>query len=512
VSFEVPAAFWALGSLALLILFSLWRQAAARTTVPSLVLWKRIPERNPPIRALRRPRWRLDLLVQALAVAFAVAGLAAPFVLADRPKARRIGIVIDTSARMLGGGRLEKAKAEVRALLDGNLSGDRVSVYAASPSPRKLDLEEVREVHAHVDLAPLIAAARQETERVLVFTDRPVEGAHARLLGGPADNAGIVAFTAADDEVFVRVVRHGAPRPLRIRLAAGELRVEEALPAGKDAWFRRGDYSKAPRVDVSIVPGDGFPLDDAVAATRLEPGRPEVSLTGRAVPLLRRAFESIPGVSIREGPGRAKVSVGVDAPPGPADLRVRLHDPEAGESGSVAVAAHPLTAGLAGREREFGRVGELSPGFRSGEPFLTSGGRPAGVLKGSEIHLAVDLGREDSWATTPSFPIFWTNVMDFATKGAAAFAVIRTGRPYRLPGGDFLEHRAGDFEPGGRPVRTNLLDARESDLGGVERPLAWDPGAPEGREAERRRLGGIAAAAALACVLLAWFLQRRNDG
>ena len=78
-NFENPAALWALSSLALLVLFSLWRQAAARTVVPSVVLWKKIPERNPPIRALRRPKWRVELLLQALAIAAAVAALAGPF-------------------------------------------------------------------------------------------------------------------------------------------------------------------------------------------------------------------------------------------------------------------------------------------------------------------------------------------------------------------------------------------------------------------------------------------------
>ena len=67
-SFGSPGALWGLSTLLLLILFSLWRQASARVIVPSLLLWKQIPERNPPVRALKRPRWRLELLVQALAI------------------------------------------------------------------------------------------------------------------------------------------------------------------------------------------------------------------------------------------------------------------------------------------------------------------------------------------------------------------------------------------------------------------------------------------------------------
>src|SRR6185295_4600179 len=79
VKFETPAALWGLSSLLLLVLFSLWRQAAARVVVPSLLLWKKIPERNPPVRALRRPKWRLDLLLQAFAIAAAIGALAGPY-------------------------------------------------------------------------------------------------------------------------------------------------------------------------------------------------------------------------------------------------------------------------------------------------------------------------------------------------------------------------------------------------------------------------------------------------
>ena len=113
-TFETPAAFWALASLALLILFSLWRQAAARVTVPSLALWKKIPERNPPVRALRRPRWRFELLIQALAIAAAVAALAGPYRETSETQPLRVAIVLDGSARMRADGRLQIGRASCR--------------------------------------------------------------------------------------------------------------------------------------------------------------------------------------------------------------------------------------------------------------------------------------------------------------------------------------------------------------------------------------------------------------
>ncbi len=518
--FETPAAFWALASLALLVLFSLWRQAAARAVVPSLLLWKKIPERNPPVRALRRPRWRLDLLLQAAAIAAIVGGLAGPFLRSSRPKPRRVAIVFDTSARMLAGDRLERAKAEARALRDGPLSGDEVALYAAVPSPRRLGtIDEVRAVHAHVDLAPLVAAAREESGHVIVFSDRPVEGAHTRLLAAGAGNAGIVEFSAADGEVFARIANHGPARRVALRLAAGDRSHEEAreLPPGVSAWHRKDDFRAAGSVSLELDAPDGFALDNAAHAARLGPARTVVSVTGRHVPRLMDALGAVPGVAIRQDPGEAALAVGVADRPGPAPLRVWLHDPSPRfTEKAIEVARHPLTAGLEARAEEIGMagVGELPQTYREGEPLLSAGGRRIAAIRGPEVHVAVDLA-PGALPSTPSFPIFWANVIDFARKGTAGLAVVRTGKPFEHAGGTFLGHELGEFAlrlPGGeRRIRTSLLDPRESDTAGLERPLDWNPGERAGREPLRRALGGWAAAAALACALAAWMIQRRGE-
>jgi hypothetical protein len=519
IGFETPAAFWALSSLALLVLFSLWRQAAARATVPSLLLWRRIPERNPPMRALRRPRWRIDLLLQAAAAGAIVAGLAGPYLPSSRPKPRRVAIVLDTSARMLAGDRLEKAKAEARALLAGPLSGDATSLYAAVPSPRRLaSVDEARAVHARVDLVPLVAAARQEAEHVIVFSDGPVEGAHLRLLAGPADNAGIVELGVSEGEVFARLVNHGASRRATLRVAAGDRRFEEALdlPPGVSVWHRKMDLSGADSAGVELALSDGFPLDDRAFAYRLGSRRTVVSVVGRHVRRLIDALEAVPGVVLRQDSGESDVAVGVAERPGPAPLRVWLHDPSPRlTTEALEVGRHPLTAGLEARGAEIGTagVGELAAAYREGEPLLSAEGRRVAVARGGDFHLAADLGPR-GLPSTASFPIFWSNVIDFARKGGG-FAVLRTGKPFEHPGGTFLEHDLGEhvlrLPAGERRVFTSLLDPRESDTAGLERALDWEPADPAGREPVRRMLGGAAAAAALGCALLAWLIQRRSD-
>jgi hypothetical protein len=534
-TFESPGALWALTSLALLVIFSLWRQAAARTIVPSVGLWKKIPERNPPIRALRRPKWRVELLLQALAIAATVTALAGPFATTSKAKSRKVALVFDTSARMQAGGRIEKARTEARRLADGPLAGDELSIYAAVPAPARLKgIDEVRGIDAHVDLEPLLAAARQGAEHVIVFGDRPVAGTHGMLFGNPEGNSGITELTVTDDEVFVRLVHHGAPRKATIRLEWGSQKVEKPIDLPLDRWFHKGDFSKAGEVRVALEVADGFPLDDSVRATRLGSGRITVAVGGTGIPLLERALGSIPGVAIRRDGGEARLGVGVDAPPPKAPFSVWLHSPEGRfKPQAWDPPGHPLTEGLRTSELGQGGVGELPPEARAGVPLLVADGKRVAVLNGTVLHLSIDLAPQ-GWSSTPSFPIFWKNVVDFGLKGASAFAVVRTGRPFDLPpeasegvwappgalfslspSGRFLAYTRGEyvFRAAGveRSVEANLLDERESDTAGVTRPLDWDPSAPAGREFVRRGLAGWMAALALVLVMLAWVLQRRSD-
>ncbi len=507
-SFETPGAFWGLLALLLLALFSLWRQAAVRTTVPSLLLWKRIPERNPPIRALRRPAFRWDLLAYALAIASAVGALAGPFLVTDRLRPRRIGIVLDTSARMRE--RFDRLVERARELQRGPLAGDRVSYYAADPSPRRdADPGAFQVVDIHVDPEPLLAVARQENERVVLFSDRPHAGVDVERFAGPAGNLGIVEFTATDEELFARIVNHGAARKASLTLGVDGRTSERPidLPAGERGWFEKGDFSKAATIILALPVGDGFATDDVAGAVRFGPAETAVSVRGRQVPLLLRALAAVPGVVLQAGV--ARVAVGVDELPGPGDLKVRLYEPSAPRQADVEVKPHPLTEGLRGVEIGSSGVGELPAEAVGGTPLLTSGGRPVAVLKGDTLHVAVSLSPQ-AWPSTPSFPIFWSNVIHFARKGRAELSVPRTGREFDVPGGRLFVQSAGERTVDGRRFWVGLLDARESDVEGVSGAVEWTSTSRGPSERERRPLGGWGAGLALVFVILAWVLQRRT--
>ncbi len=532
-NFENPAALWGLGSLVLLILFSLWRQAASRVTVPSLLLWKKIPERNPPIRALRRPRWRLELLLQALAITALVGALAGLYTEDDQPKPRRVALVFDTSARMRAGDRLARMKAEAAKMVLDTLRKDRVTCYAATPSPKSFPTPDgFLQLDAHVDLDPLLAAARAGSEHVVVFSDRPVAGTHLALYGAPPDNIGIVEFSVSDDEVFIRLAQQGPPRPIPLELIAGETTLRETLTAGQRTWSRKGDYTKAASVRVAIAPKDSFPLDDVVEATRVGLPASRITLKGRHHDALVRMFRILPRVTVDRGDGAAQVSVGFDEAPGPADVRVWLHSSTGRLEGEPVIAKHPLMADLDKRGLELASadLGPLPDSAQGGQPLITVGGKVAAAIKGREVHLAIDLNK---WQGLASFPIFWVNVQDYARQGATGWVVARAGHPVQLPlrtdrtrapegavytmgaDGTLIAWTVGDYSvalpEGPARVRVNLLDERESDTAGETRPLAWNPAAATQQERMHTGWGGPLAGAALIFLVLAWLLQLRPE-
>lgn len=469
-SFGAPAALWALAALGVLLLFSLWRSRPDRVVVSSLLLWKQIAERMPPMKSARRPRFSLSLLLQALVVAAIVGAMADPYLERTAPVPRTISIVLDTSARMSAVRADGKTRFDAAVEMLTVEPDDRITLYWIDDAPRRWQgtgadlrskLREIRPVPRGVDLDALLAVAEKP---VWLVSDRPREGTVGFLAGELAENTGIVHASIEGDELFLRFAHYGPPR--EVTVLGERIRLE-----GPRSWWKKIDARDRLVVE---LPKDRFALDDRVVLVREPSG---VVLRGIEHPALARVLQSI----TRVGQGRTAVlyqtlegagefTIYVDPPGSPPGFR--LGERFAPETWTAAK-DHPLTRHM--------KMDEMAAAFatevQGGTPFLFADGKPVAAERDGAIVLGFDL----KWSSTVSFPIFWTNAI---------------GRARTL--GTWVAPRA-----------ENLLDAAQSDTGGIER--RGDAGPVERERAPARTpIGAVLCGAALAFAVLAWAADRRS--
>jgi len=470
----VPAALWGLTALVALVLLSFWRLRPARLPVPSVLLWKLLPDRVPPVRALRRPRASMSLLVQMLAVAAGVLALAKPYTEEQATKPRTVAIVVDLSARMLP--RLDAAKdayAQVRAAL---APGDRVVTYTFPPVARHEGAFAWGVAHAAGDASIAIGLARREADIVVFIGDRPVDAPCEQVLvGGPMANTGVVDASLDGGRVYARILG----------------------PEGE----RVAEFAPAPEIRVA---DDAFALDDVLYLDRGK-GTVDVLLAGRPHAEIRRALERHPRVRLVTG-GRADVVVRVGEPARADDppSRVVVHLEGEGFVPKTVATAHGLMNGVAASEVVLARAATISG---DGEALLFADGRKVAVVRGREILIAAEIERA-GWPAFPSFPIFWSNVIDFFSSDE--WLVRRTFAPVGLADGRTVRaERVGENRFGADIVHANLLERRASDLAGESRP--FDPSRLPSAvvESRRRDLSRWPAVLALLLVLTAWWLERK---
>jgi hypothetical protein len=118
----------------------------------------------------------------------------------------------------------------------------------------------------------------------------------------------------------------------------------------------------------------------------------------------------------------------------------------------------------------------------------------------------------DGWPVFPSFPIFWSNVIEFLASGTTREWVIRKTREAVMlrDGRTVQPTRVGANRFGGETVHANLLDRRASDLSGESRPFDASrlPEAPV--ERGRKDLSAWPSALSLLFVLLAWWCDMKS--
>jgi len=327
VTFGAPAALWGLLALPLFVLLYLLRVRRREQPVSSILLWRR----SAPSLAASRPSRRIErsllLLLQLLAVACLVMGLARPAVIGQGIAGRDIVLVLDGSlsmqARDVAPTRFDRARAEALAVVSRLAPGQRAAVVLALPHPMLLAaltddrraLEGALRAAAPWDApgdvaaAVTLGAAQQPGPggQVLVWTDAArgplpsVAGVTYRIVGTSDDHVGITEFRVLRDagevRALVRVTNEGsAPRrvPLEVRLGDALVYRETSTVAPHDSWTTVFPVTGAGVLRARLDVHDTLPGDDEATAVIDPTPLASVLLVSRGNPYLEGVLRVLP--------------------------------------------------------------------------------------------------------------------------------------------------------------------------------------------------------------------------
>lgn len=326
-----------------IILLYLLKQRRRRVQVSTLLFWDQILRDEHRVTSLTRLRKLLSLLLQLLFVTLLTLALARPVLSKNVLGARRIVVLLDTSASMTameaGGTRFARAKALARDVIRGMSPGDTLMLAAVSNgadvvapftnSRRELldALDAVEAGHAEtdfggaMDLLKRLPSDERETH-VYVITDGafepvPFEGPPERLrfaylrVGEARDNVGITAFelrplpaSPRDFELLFEAVNETDQE----RRVPYEVRVDGSLiDAGEIVLAARGRATRSisqftrtgGEAELFLDVDDAFPLDNRAYAV-LPTFRPvEVTLVTEGNLFLENALLTDDGVRLR---------------------------------------------------------------------------------------------------------------------------------------------------------------------------------------------------------------------
>lgn len=475
--FSHPDVLWTFALLPLLLLLSFWRLRPLLHRVPSLELWMKIKERRPPVKSLKGPRWSLLLLLQTAACAAGILAAASPFLLVEEDRPRTIILCIDNSPSMgtsiSDGGktRFDAAKTEVDRLLSNCAKDDRVILLTrGSGDPERLQPSAARDIVKTlpiplrtVDLRALYLRAQavasgEENPVIVLVGDRDSTGAPEgeslvkMFFGGETANAGISACSAERKgngrfDLFLSI----------FATAAGEATIScpshfskrIALAQGRNAFTLR-DIELGGEGEISIDGKDDLPADNAVRYRRNPSGKTSVLMVGEENPFVTKALRSIEGVDVllsKEEVVAGRYAMTLFNGVVPAELPegfVLLINPSSEVFGykllssvsgkNLSTLAHPLTANVRLEGAFLPSAKEIGGGDGAAKSLFLSDGKPVMILDESSARSVLILAfdptlRESngggSWVIYPvgSFPIFWSNCVEYSRKrqGAAEY-------------------------------------------------------------------------------------------
>jgi Ca-activated chloride channel family protein len=326
VTLGAPAALWGLLAIPFLILLYLLRVRRRDHPVSSVLLWQRSAATLAAYRPSRRLERSLLLLLQIVATAALVTGLARPAVIAQYAPGDLL-LVVDLSlsmrARDVAPTRFDRARAEALEAAARLRAGQRAGVVIAGARPELLvpltadharvaaALRGLEPWDASGDVSGAVALAAEHPlgpgGRILVWTDAArgplpaLPQAVYRILGTSDDNVGITMFRAArapdGAEALLRVDNFSArPRRIPVEVTHDRTAVYHAtldLPGGgsRTVVF---PVAGSGVFHAQLVTHDLLP-DDDVASAVLDPAPlPAVLLVSQGNPSLERVLQVLP--------------------------------------------------------------------------------------------------------------------------------------------------------------------------------------------------------------------------
>lgn len=137
--FLTPAFFWLGSSLAVLILFYLFRKEFTEKEISSTLLWDRLIQEWKANRWWRKLQRHLLLLLQILIVCLLILALAQPYFSGKGISGDHVVAVIDTSASMqteeADGTRFQEAKEDILEMIDSLGDGQKMSLLTGGRVP-----------------------------------------------------------------------------------------------------------------------------------------------------------------------------------------------------------------------------------------------------------------------------------------------------------------------------------------------------------------------------------------
>ncbi|MEO5802959.1 MAG: BatA and WFA domain-containing protein [Verrucomicrobiota bacterium] len=332
-NFAAPIALLFLALFVPVILLYLLKQRRRRMEVSTLMFWDKILRDEQTVTSISKLKKLLSLLLQLLFIALLTFAIARPLLSGKLTGARRIVLLLDTSASMWvkegNKTRFDLARQKARGVIRGMSIGDSLMLVSVAAQPdliqpftdNKKDLEEALEklqpTHGETDFKKALTIVEQlpSDERethVYIVSDGafdpveinpPPKTRFAFLeIGKETDNIGITAFqvrplpfSARDFQVHVEISNQtGKSQKVPLELKIGGRLVdayEFEVASGKSVSRTLRQFSaEGGEIEAVLDVKDAFPLDDHAYAMLPKPKPLRVQLVTKENLFLQRAL------------------------------------------------------------------------------------------------------------------------------------------------------------------------------------------------------------------------------